>query len=196
MMIRIISKLAFVAVALVWATAGHATLIGDTVNIAHYYPNADTVCDGCIGPFDVVVAADDSDAVTLGVGNQSYTVDMGAEGFSVLFLNDQGWLDNVAFNGIIISGLDWVGSGGGYISGIVINDKPLDYADSDITFTDHSVSILLGVSGATNGVNNNQFFSDERFDISLLTVHVPEPSTIALFGLGLAGLGFVRRKKV
>ncbi|WP_218353832.1 PEP-CTERM sorting domain-containing protein [Alteromonas lipotrueiana] len=34
------------------------------------------------------------------------------------------------------------------------------------------------------------------FTVNIASVHVPEPSTIAILGLGLAGIGFSRKKKV
>lgn len=45
-----------------------------------------------------------------------------------------------------------------------------------------------GASGGPNDVANN-------FEISGMTVSVPEPTTFALIGLGAAGLAFLRRRK-
>lgn len=62
----------------------------------------------------------------------------------------------------------------------------------------------IGITGATltfdNCVSNSNCSDldpDDGWGIDDITVgqHVPEPATIALMGLGLAGLGFARRRK-
>ncbi|HZV33770.1 MAG TPA: PEP-CTERM sorting domain-containing protein [Verrucomicrobiae bacterium] len=56
---------------------------------------------------------------------------------------------------------------------------PVDYVD---------YRLWDGASGGPNDVANN-------FEISSMAVNVPEPSTLALIGLGSAGLLFLRRRK-
>jgi hypothetical protein len=53
------------------------------------------------------------------------------------------------------------------------------------------------LSGSSSTVNNapNQFFVQNGGQLKLETTDVPEPASLAIFGLGLAGVAFLRRRK-
>lgn len=56
--------------------------------------------------------------------------------------------------------------------------------------------IRVNIFGALPNSDTDQFDPNESFSTaSVLTTTVPEPGTLALFGLGLAGFGFARRRK-
>ncbi len=44
--------------------------------------------------------------------------------------------------------------------------------------------------------DSNNFDNEESILLTVITGNLPEPSIIALMGLGLARLGFVRRRKL
>ena len=82
--------------------------------------------------------------------------------------------------------LDWVGMTGEIVG--VIPDPNNPAGASVFTFGPDSVEIDLPTLGVEEGEPVSW-----RFD--LVTRHVPEPATFALFGLGLAGIGVARRRK-
>ena len=49
--------------------------------------------------------------------------------------------------------------------------------------------------GCAQFISSHVHMNDIRFNRCALSVEVPEPGTLALFGLGLAAMGFTRRKK-
>jgi hypothetical protein len=53
---------------------------------------------------------------------------------------------------------------------------------------------LFGGTGDTATAHNNALFQNALVDMGAM-LRVPEPGTLALFGLGLAGLAFARRRK-
>ena len=163
----------------------NATLIGDTVQMGHYFSTG--IC--CGGITDVVVEAGNGDATEpYFSGSNWYTVDVEASSLSVVYGREPSWAGggDFAFNGLRVTGLDWVGDASGFISGIVASSSVGGFDLSRFSFTDHSVSINW--SGLS-------FEAGSRFDIELITSHaVPEPSTLILLGVGLLGLGLKRRK--
>ncbi len=150
-----------------------ATLIGDEVNL-EIFANGQSV----------------SGLLTATVGNgvefnpqNRLTFDVGASSIEIVSLiPPAGFAANIDF---VFTGLDWVGEAG------VIADVLLDPVQGigSVSFTEDSVTFsVLEFDRVSPGV---------LASIELVTRHasVPEPATLALLGLGMAGLAAVRQRR-
>ena len=122
-----------------------------------------------------------------------------SEGTRALFLRE---LDTITFtfvsaitafgfdvNELNSGTIDYSDSSGNLLSGAVTpngSGSTFFGAISDTAFTSFSLTVTGGSSGQIWGLDALDFGGDS----------IPEPGTLALFGLGLAGLGFARRRKV
>lgn len=163
-----------------FSLGANATLIGDGVDVCHYFPDAGSPY-GCAF---TVVAPDASDVV---VPNPDfggvYTVDMHGSGFLAHFLFS-GLFTTSSFNGLVLTSLDWVDMPDGFIVGLLIETNMAGWDDSLASFGPHSAA--FNWSGLS-------FDPDTFFRVEFLTRHgVPLPATLLLFGLGLAALRFHR----
>lgn len=174
------------------ATSAKATLIGDSVQAAMSTPS---------GIFNVVTQFTSPAIVGAGtefsggIEHASFTdltadilVDVTSSGFTVTGLQTSGWTGHGGGGAnlrIDLSDLDWVGLPGEIIG---INDLGGAHSVFNLGFGPHSAfvefeNMSFSIDGSTRSFS---------FDVR----HIPEPDALALFGLGLLGLGFARRKRV
>jgi hypothetical protein len=163
------------------ACSAQASLLNTTVTVENIFAG-----ESFEGPTTELVTGE-TEFLQFG---ELWDIDIGAT--SIRFFNQ--WLeadeDVLEFDDIyIFTGLK--GQGGGNIGAVslVTEGTPFSLTPT-ATFTDDSVSIRF----------LQDDYSDESSELLvnltlLAPVPVPEPSTLALFGLGLAGLSFARRKK-
>lgn len=160
------------------ATAANASLIGDTITVTNESPL------GTILNSQFVVVTEANEAVSLG---GAAFADINAASIEII------WTRGVAtrngpFNGYVFSDLDWLPDAGSIV-GVSLVTNIDGITMQDVTFTADSVAIDTEGTARTNTSFLNVFLETSH------SSQIPEPGTLAMFGLGLAGLGLARRRR-
>ncbi len=190
----------FVAMAVLWGSQAHATLIGDHIVVKSFnrgnFLGIDTVLVtdpgvelSCPGPSNQCSTGGLFSGDSIDIDGGTITVTLATVGF-----------DPGGFGGFQFLDLQWRDASGGIVPGritgasITSNHFSSSFDASDLTFGDDFLYVDLQDTLAGHG----------SFTVSLEVEHdlgpapVPEPGTLALLSTGLAsvlGCGWLRRKQ-
>ena len=174
-------KLLSVLVGLFFAANAQAgvSLVGDVID-AGMYRTIDTgrgvgriVGFGLDQPFMVEEGAADTKQYSV-----AYSLNVDGGGFAIDYLNSFSWGSGIVFR---LSDLDF--SNGGVLKSLVVDSNMAGYTLN--VGADFIEINLSGVRGTRDAYFNGHFVTASQ---------VPEPSSIALLALGLAGVAFTAKR--